>query len=99
MKNKVNLNSLPTHEELHQKWMQDPEYAQLYNQPDPWFEVAKVLLEIRVRSGMTQKKLAQELNTSQSAISRLESGEYNPTLKFLDKVAKVFGKKLKIEFV
>ena len=99
MKNKVNFYDLPTHKKLHQKWMQDPEYVRLYNQPDPWFEVAKAVLETRVRSGMTQKKLAQQLNTSQSAISRLESGEYNPTLKFLDKVAKVFGKKLKIEFV
>jgi len=40
--------------------------------------------------------LARRIGTKQSAISRLERGEYNPTVAFLRKVAVGLDAKLKI---
>ena len=34
----------------------------------------------------------------QSNISRLESGNYNPTINFLKRIAKALGKELYVEF-
>ena len=47
---------------------------------------------------MTQKQLAEKLDTKQSAISRLEKGMINPTVDFLNKLASAFEKKLVVEF-
>ena len=42
--------------------------------------------------------LADKIGIKQSNISRLESGNYNPSLAFLKKVAKGLGKELHISF-
>lgn len=43
-----------------------------------------------------QAALAKKMKTKQSAIARLESGNYNPTLLFLAKVAKALDARVKI---
>lgn len=50
-------------------------------------EIAKALLKYRQNLDMTQKELAKKLRLRQSMISKLESGEYNPTLKMLLKIS------------
>ena len=46
------------------------------------------------------KSLAKLMGTSQQAISRIESGEYEGfTLKTLEKIAEATGMRVKIEFV
>ena len=45
---------------------------------------------------MSQKELAQKMGTKQSALSRLESGTYNPSLLFLKKIATALDAKLSI---
>ncbi|MDL2290492.1 helix-turn-helix transcriptional regulator [Desulfovibrio sp. OttesenSCG-928-F20] len=42
--------------------------------------------------------MADRLGIKQSNISRLESGNYNPSLDFLKKIASGLGKELHIEF-
>jgi transcriptional regulator with XRE-family HTH domain len=51
-----------------------------------------------LEQNLTQAELAQKAGTRQSNISRLEGGEYNPSLKFLKKIASSLGKKLHISF-
>ncbi len=46
---------------------------------------------------MSQKELAAKIGVTQSNISRLESGSYNPSLAFLQKVAKGLEKELHID--
>ena len=55
-------------------------------------------MQIRKDQERTQKELADRTGTRQSNISRLEQGEYNPSLKFLKKLAQGLGKELHIEF-
>lgn len=55
-------------------------------------------IECRKALGMTQKELAARMGTAQANISRFESGEYNPSLAFLMKMAQSMGKTLKISF-
>ena len=43
---------------------------------------------------MTQKQLAEKIGTKQSNIARLESGNYNPSYQFLQKIAGALDKKL-----
>ncbi len=62
----------------------------------PRREVARQVREARKAEGMTQEYLAELVGTKKSNISRLESGRYNPSLEFLEKVADGLGKKVEI---
>jgi transcriptional regulator with XRE-family HTH domain len=56
--------------------------------------------ELREKKGLSQQQLAKLMGTSQQAISRIESGEYEGfTLKTLEKIAESTGMRVKIEFV
>lgn len=48
------------------------------------------LKELRKARGMSQLKLALELNTSQNTISRYETGEREPGIKELIRIADYF---------
>lgn len=52
----------------------------------------------RKLKGLTQKDFAVLVGSPQSEISRLEKGELNPSLKYLQKIAVVLDKKIKISF-
>ena len=62
----------------------------------PKKEIARQVKTVRKDQGMTQENLAQLVGTKKSNISRLESGRYNPSLEFLEKVAEGLGKQIQI---
>jgi transcriptional regulator with XRE-family HTH domain len=62
----------------------------------PQYELKRAIIRKHLEKGMTQKDLAKKMHTRQSAISRLESGTYNPTFSFLQRVAKALGSTLTI---
>lgn len=56
------------------------------------FAVAKEVIRLRKSSGLTQKELAKRARTSQPAIARLESGNYQSvSLSFLRKIGAALG--------
>lgn len=59
-------------------------------------DVANQLKNARVSLGITQQVLADRAGTQKSNISRMESGNYNPTLDFIVKVAASMGKEVSI---
>jgi len=63
------------------------------------YQVISEIIRARSEQKVSQKELAERIGTRQSNISRLESGNYNPSLEFLEKVAEALGKKLEIHFV
>ncbi len=77
--------------------MADAEFAEEYARLRPRYEVISQIIEARKENNMTQEELARKIGTQKSNISRLESGNYNPSLDFLIKVANALGKELKIQ--
>ncbi len=62
--------------------------------------MAMKIAKLREEKGLSQQQLAKLMGTSQQAVSRIESGEYEGfTLKTLEKIAEATGTKVKIEFV
>ena len=60
-------------------------------------EIASQLQQVRKEQGMTQERLAEKVGTRKSNISRLESGRYNPSLDFLEKVAGGLGREIEVK--
>ncbi len=86
-------------EEYKQKaFLEDPMLYEEYKALEPEYEIIRQILKARKELNLTQKELAEKIGIQQSNISRLESGDYNPSLDFLKKVAKGLGKELHIEF-
>ncbi len=54
-------------------------------------EIAAQARRARVAAGLTQAELAKRTGTTQSAVSRLESGRLMPTLAVLERVAEATG--------
>ena len=59
--------------------------------------IAAQLKAARVSVNLTQESLADICGTKKSNISRMESGNYNPSLDFLVKVARSLGKEVTID--
>lgn len=52
------------------------------------FEISKKIVEYRKNNNLTQQQLADVLQVNQVMISKLESGNYNPTFKELHKISR-----------
>ena len=51
---------------------------------------------LRKVKGLTQKQLAEEIGTAQSAIARVERDNYLPSISFLIRVANALGKRVEV---
>ncbi len=85
--------------DLHQQWLQDPEYQAAYEAQRPEFEVASAIIAARSQANLTQKELAELMSTKQSLIARLEAGEQNTTIKTLNRIAEATNTRLHISFI
>jgi DNA-binding XRE family transcriptional regulator len=80
--------------------MKDPKFREHYEEEKQSLMLAIKIAELREKKGLSQQQLAELMGTSQQAISRIESGEYEGfTLKTLEKIAGSTGMRVKIEFV
>lgn len=86
------------HEDVKRQLLESPELKHEYDELKVLYDIKREILKLRIEQGISQKELADMINTKQSAISRLESGEYNPSLEFLAKIANALGKELHISF-
>lgn len=85
-----------TFEDHKKKLLSDPEVRKHYDKLAPEYELIRSIMDKRLGKNMSQEELARKIGTRQSAISRLESGDANPSVKFLQKVARALGVHLRI---
>lgn len=78
--------------------LQDPEIKAEYDALEPEFSIMQAMIDARKSSGMTQKQLSERTGIAQADISKLESGNGNPSLRTLQRLAAGMGMKIKIEF-
>ena len=76
-----------------------PEFRAEYEALEPEFTIIQAILEARKSSGLTQKQLAERTGVAQSDISRIETGEANPSLNTLKRLASGMNMRLKLEFL
>lgn len=80
--------------------MKDPEFRRLYEEEEAKFSVSQKIKNLRERLDMTQEHLAKLTKTSQAAIARIESADYEGhSLSKLREIAEALGARLVIDFV
>ncbi len=85
--------------ESFRRWDKEPGFRRAYDALEDEFVLAAALIDARGRAGLSQEELAERMQTSQQAVSRLEGGRANPSLKTLQRFAKATGTRLKVIFV
>ncbi len=83
-------------EEMKSDMLKDEEFKIEYEKLKPRYEAIEQIIRARKEQNITQAELAKRVGIQKSNISRLESGNYNPSLDFLAKIAESLGKKISV---
>ena len=86
------------HRVARRRRMAEPEYAAAAAALRPLEGLARLVIEYRIKNDLTQEQLAQRMETSAPAISRLESGQHRPSVETLEKLGHAFGERIVLGF-
>ncbi|TSA46509.1 XRE family transcriptional regulator [bacterium] len=86
---------MENYKDLKKRLLRDKETRKAYEDLGPEFAVVEMIIEKRLQKGITQKELARKAGTKQPVISRLERGDFSPSIKFLQRIAEALGAELR----
>lgn len=66
---------------------------------EPKYQIIRQVIELRIKSKLTQKQLAEKINDKQSNIARLENGNVNPSIDKLIQIANGLNADIEIKFI
>jgi len=75
-----------------------PGFRRVSDEFDVEYEVARQMQTVRMQAGLTQAALARRMRTTQSVVSRLESGT-NISIGTLVRFAEACGSRLQVQMV
>jgi ribosome-binding protein aMBF1 (putative translation factor) len=79
--------------------LKDKEFRRYFDEEGRKLEIGYKIAKLRDQLGLSQAQLAEKIDTSQTVISRLESGNYwQCSLRTLEKIALATGTHLNISF-
>jgi ribosome-binding protein aMBF1 (putative translation factor) len=79
---------------LKRELLPDTRTARAYAGLAEEFDVARTLIDARVRAGLSQIEVAERMGTTQSVIARLESGRRPPSMRTVERFARAVGGRL-----
>lgn len=83
--------------DIHARRMKaNPAYREAYGVLDDEFALVNALIKARTRAHLSQAEVASRMGTTESAVSRLESGRIKPSTRTLERYAEATGHKLRI---
>ncbi len=88
---------MKTLEQFKREAFKRPGVRKAYAEMQPEVQIIRSLIISRNKKGMSQRKLAQKIGVTQSALARFETGRINPTLSFLQKITSGLGLRLLVK--
>lgn len=88
---------MKTLEQFKKEAFKRPGVRKAYAEMQPEFQIIRKLVLARAQKGFSQRKLAQKIGITQSALARFETGNTNPTLSFIQKITSGLGLKLLVK--
>lgn len=90
------INTFKSWDEITKEMLADPAFKAAYDELEHEYQIAHALIGARLNRHWTQSELAEKAGVKQAYIARLESGDANPTVSSLNRVAKELGLQLKL---
>ncbi len=85
-------------EDFEKELLAVPGFREAFDRDYPYEDVALEIAGLRGQRDMTQTEFGQLVGVPQSTVARLESGQQNPSVGMLKRIAKATGTELTIEF-
>ncbi|MDD2980112.1 MAG: helix-turn-helix transcriptional regulator [Hespellia sp.] len=79
--------------------LEDPVFKKEWDNSEAEYNLIKAMVETRKEKHLTQKELAKRTGIDQSDISKIETGNANPALSTLKRLADGMDMVLKLELV
>lgn len=96
MKKKIQNNTVSI-EEFSSKFT--TEQQEIVTAEIKYYDLVIALKQTRKKLGLTQEELAKKANIPRTTVTKVESGNYNPTLQTLMSLATAMNKQLKISLL
>jgi ribosome-binding protein aMBF1 (putative translation factor) len=75
---------------------EDSDYRGAYDSLEGEFALIDALIQARTRAHLSQAEVASRMGTTESVVSRLESGRVKPSTRTLERYAEATGHRLRI---
>ncbi|HTE38941.1 MAG TPA: helix-turn-helix transcriptional regulator [Reyranella sp.] len=95
MKKTKTIDARAVHEE---HMARDSAYRVEYDALEEEFALVNAMIRARARADLSQAEVAKRMGTTESVVSRLESGRGKPSTRTLERYAKALGHRLRITF-
>lgn len=96
---KKTIKKAPDFQDYLARQLKNKEIKAIYDDYGKQLEIAYKIIELRKKAGISQAELAEKLGTKQNNIARIESGAQNLTTQTLHKIALVFRRDLRVDFI
>ncbi len=88
----------PSWREVRDGFLADPEVQASYQELAPRFAVVRQLISLREQRGWSQRELADRAGMKQPQLARLETGQVEPKLDTLQRLARAMGCDVHVSF-
>ncbi len=88
----------PSWREVRDSFLADPEVQAAYQELAPRFAVVRQLIALREQRGWSQRELADRAGMKQPQLARLETGQVEPKLDTLQRLAQAMGCEVHVSF-
>jgi DNA-binding XRE family transcriptional regulator len=79
--------------------LRDEGFRLRWNEREAAYKIARELIRLRKKQGLSQTEAARRAGLKQPAIARLESGAVRPTLDTIQRVAQALGRQVEVSLV
>lgn len=93
---KRDINTLTKWEAYEKKMMEKPSFKKKVQELAYEYQLAKNIIELRRKRGISQEQLAKKVGTKQPVISRVETAATKPTFSLIQRVAKALDARLEV---
>ena len=78
--------------------LKNEEFRKEYAALESEYIIIQAIIDARKKLHLTQKQLSERTGINQADISKIETGDHNPTLKMLNRLAEGMNMTLKLAF-
>ncbi len=87
----INVNDI-----IEKQKKDDPEFEKAWTESRMEYDIIGQIIKLRKQQELSQKELAEKIQKSQQAVSRVENKEVSPSLKLICSIVDSLGYELKI---
>ena len=87
-----------TYRQVINEKLKDPNFRREWEAQEPRFQLIKAMLMGRKENHLSQQQLSERTGIPQADISRLETGDANPTLDKICRIANALNMNVKLTF-